>query len=78
MNYEKKAQDKLKQIEGLIKDQQSEIKSASDDFLNKIQALPNDDPQKAKFNDIRNRILKAGAAKNKDELKKIIDELKNI
>ena len=78
MNYEKKAKEKLKTIEGLLNDQQDDIEAISGDLLKKVQSLPNGDPNKAKFNDLRNRILKAGASKNKGELLKIIEELKNV
>ena len=78
MNYEDQAKEKLKTIEGLLKDQQKDIDAASKDMLKKIQSLPNGDPNKAKFNEIRNRILKAGANKDKKELLKIIQEVKNI
>jgi len=78
MNYEQKAKEKLKTIEGLLTEQQGEIKAISGDLLKKVQSLPNGDPNKSKFNDLRNRILKAGASKNKAELLKIIEELKDI
>jgi hypothetical protein len=78
MNYEDKAKEKLKQIEDLLEAQKKELETVSKDMLKKIQALPNDNPNKAKFNDLRNRILKAGASKDKKELFNIIDELKNI
>lgn len=76
-NYDDKIKGKLQFLEGLLKDQEKDVKSADEEFLKNIRKLPDSESKKF-MNDVRNKLKKATASKDPiKEVKTIIEEVKN-
>lgn len=76
MDYEKRIEEKLKRINGLLGEQEIEIKGLDMELMQAIRGLDNG-PNKVMANDMRNRLMQCMKTGNRDEVNKIINELKS-